>query len=407
MVCGKYRFNRRKICGIYELNNRKADMTWIHQQPDWPNFYWDHDALAVLLGDIRYRQGLLSGRTEKMRHDLQDEAVLETVTDDAVSTSHIEGELLSREDVRSSIARRLGITQSFAKSRSRDIDGIVQVQLDATKNFASPVTQERLFGWQGALFPAGRRLSMVNTGDWRLPGSEPMQVVSGSYGREKVHFEAIQASLVPRNMARLLDWIEHPLKQDPVIRSGVAHLWFLSIHPFDDGNGRLTRALSDLMLCRAESTSRRLYSVSTEIDNRRKHYYEALEQQQRSSLDVTSWLKFYLECVHGALLNADKTLGHIFSRALFWDKATVHGLNDRQKSVLSRFLEPDFQGYLNTSKYAVLAKCSPDTALRDIKDLVSDGLLIQNEAGGRSTSYRTTLETTLAKHQDTGPNPKL
>ncbi len=374
-------------------------MTWIHQQPDWPNFYWDHDALATLLGDIRYRQGLLSGRTEKMRHDLQDEAVLETVTNDAVSTSHIEGELLSRDDVRSSIARRLGIAQSFAKSGSRDIDGIVQVQLDATKNFASPVTQERLFGWHGALFPTGRSgLSIVNTGGWRLPGSEPMQVVSGSYGRETVHFEAIQASLVPRNMARLLDWIERPSKQDPVIRSGVAHLWFLSIHPFDDGNGRTARALSDLLLCRAESTSRRFYSVSTEIDNRRKHYYEALEQQQRSSLDVTSWLKFYLECVHGALLNADKTLGYIFSRALFWDKASVHGLNDRQKIVLNRFLEPDFKGFLNTSKYAVLAKCSPDTALRDIKDLVSGGLLIQNEAGGRSTSYRSTLHTSSEEH---------
>ncbi len=368
-------------------------MTWIHQQPDWPNFYWDHDALAALLGDIRYRQGLLSGRTERMRQDFQDAAVLETATDDAVSTSHIEGELLNREDVRSSIARRLGLTQSFQRKGSRDVDGIVQVQLDATKNFASPVTKERLFGWHGALFPTGRSgLSIVNVGDWRLPGPEPMRVVSGSYGREKVHFEAIPASLVPRNMERLLEWVEYPSKQDPVIRSGVAHLWFLTIHPFDDGNGRSARALSDLMLCRAESTSRRFYSVSTEIDHHRKSYYAALEQQQRSTLDITPWLRFYLECVHGALLSAEHTLGYIFSRALFWDKATAHGLNDRQKSVLNRFLEPEFKGHLNTSKYALLAKCSTDTALRDIKDLVSAGLLIQNESGGRSTSYRVAME---------------
>ena len=364
---------------------------WIHEHKDWTGFTWDADALASKLADIRHRQGRLLGRMEGLGFDLRREASLATLTNDVVKSSAIEGETLNAEEVRSSIARRLGIDIAGLIPASRDVEGIVEMMLDATQNFSKALTKDRLFGWHAALFPTGRSgMHRITVGDWRTPDAGPMQVVSGPMGREKVHFEAPGADRLENEMATFLAWFDQDSDLDPVIKAGIAHLWFVTIHPFEDGNGRIARAIGDMALARADGTPDRFYSLSSQIEGERKSYYDQLESQQRSSPDITAWLEWFLDCLGRAISNAETTLGNVLFKAQLWDKINQNPVNERQRLIINRMLETDFVGHMNTGKYAKLAKCSNDTALRDIQELKARGIFIQNESGGRSTSYRLT-----------------
>lgn len=363
---------------------------WIHEKEDWPNFFWDKGALVRLLADVRYRQGLLLGRMRGLGFELKQEASLKTLTGDVIKSSAIEGEVLNEEEVRSSIARQLGMDQAGLVRVSRDVEGVVEMMLDATRNFSKPLTKERLFGWHGALFPTGRSgIQRIRVGGWRTKATGAMQVVSGPVGRETVHFEAPDANRLGEEMERFLSWFEGDSSDDPVIKAGVAHFWFVTIHPFEDGNGRIARAIGDLALARADGMPDRFYSLSTQIEAERKEYYDQLERRQRGSLDITGWLEWFLSCLGRAVANADLVLGQVLYKADFWKRVLAQDpINERQRKILCRMLEDDFEGHMNTSKYAKMTKCSTDTALRDIRDLKSRGILIQNEGGGRSTSYR-------------------
>ncbi|MBO6666457.1 Fic family protein [Parvibaculum sp.] len=370
-------------------------MTYIHQKGDWPHLIWDGAALASTLAEVRHRQGRLLGRMEALGFDLKQEASLRTLTADVVKSSAIEGEVLEPEEVRSSIARRLGIEVGGLPPASRDVEGIVEVMLDATQRYDAPLTAERLFGWHAALFPTGRSgLNRITVGAWRTEAAGPMQVVSGPFGRERVHFEAPEATRLPREMESFLKWFEQEAKTDPVIKAGVAHFWFVTIHPFEDGNGRIARAIADMALARADQARERFYSMSAQIELERKAYYDQLEGQQRGDTDITPWLDWFLKCLGRAIEQADEMLGSVLYKARVWEQANLKPVNDRQRLVLNRMLD-DFRGHMNTSKYAKLAKCSTDTALRDIRDLLDRGLLVQNEGGGRSTSYRLPKEEDL------------
>jgi len=363
-------------------------MTWIHERDDWPHLRWDQTTLAPKLANVRHRQGRLLGRMEALGFDLKQEASLRTLTADVVKSSAIEGEILEPEEVRSSIARRLGIDVGGLPPASRDVEGIVEMMLDATQHYDAPLNAERLFGWHAALFPTGRSgIHKITVGAWRTEDAGPMQVVSGALGKEKVHFEAPEASRLPREMDAFLSWFEQETRTDPVIKAGIAHLWFVTVHPFEDGNGRIARAIADMALARADQTRERFYSMSSRIESERKSYYEQLERQQRSDTDISPWLDWFLDCLDHAIGQADETLGAVLYKARVWDQANLKPVNERQRLVLNRMLD-DFKGFMNTSKYARLARCSTDTALRDIRDLLDRGLLIQNEGGGRSTSYR-------------------
>ncbi len=362
---------------------------WIHEHQDWPNFIWDAEDLASKLADIRYRQGRLLGRMEKLGFELKREASLSTLTNDVVKSSAIEGENLNLEEVRSSIARRLGIDIARLIPASRDVEGIVEMMLDATQQFSKPLTKDRVFDWHAALFPTGRSgMHKITVGGWRTVEADPMQVVSGPIGKEKVHFEAPTAERLEKEMEAFLAWLAGEDGTDPVIRAGIAHLWFVTIHPFDDGNGRIARAIGDMALARADGTPDRFYSLSSHIEAERKHYYHQLEAQQRATPDITDWLSWFLDCLGRAISNAEATLGNVLFKARLWDAINQKPVNDRQRQVINRMLEDDFEGFMNTSKYAKLAKCSNDTALRDIQDLKERGIFIQNPGGGRSTSYR-------------------
>lgn len=359
---------------------------WLHEHPNWTDFRWDSTALAVKLADIRHRQGRLLGRMEGLGFNLRQEASLTILTSDVIKSSAIEGEHLGQAEVRSSIARRMGMDVAGLVPSSRDVEGIVEVMLDATTHYTQPLTQDRLYGWHAALFPTGRSgMSTIDVGAWR---SGMMQVVSGSTGRETVHFEAPSAARLDHEMGIFLRWFEDNNDIDPVLKAGIAHLWFLTIHPFDDGNGRIGRAVADLALTRAEKTSQRFYSLSTQIESKRKKYYTRLEQQQRGSPDITAWLEWFLDCLGGAISGAETSLAAVLFKAKLWEMINQNPVNDRQRLIINRMLEEDFQGYMNTSKYAKLAHCSNDTALRDIQDLKARAILIQNPSGGRSTSYR-------------------
>lgn len=362
---------------------------WIHEHQDWPDFTWDAEALASKLVDVRHRQGRLLGRMEGLGFELKQEASLGTLTNDVVKSSAIEGENLNPEEVRSSIARRLGIDIAGLVPASRDVEGIVEMMLDATQLFSKPLTKTRLFDWHAALFPTGRSgMHRITVGGWRKNDAGPMQVVSGPIGREKVHFEAPDANRLNTEMKAFLRWFEKQNDIDPVLKAGIAHLWFVTIHPFEDGNGRIARAIGDMALARADNIPDRFYSLSSQIEAERKDYYNQLEQQQRSTPEITGWLEWYLDCLGRAISNADITLGNVLFKARLWDKINQNPVNERQRLIINRMLEDDFKGYMNTSKYAKLAKCSNDTALRDIQDLKARGVLIQNPGGGRSTSYR-------------------
>ena len=363
-------------------------MEWIHERPGWPQLTWDHAALSTSLGAVRHRQGRLFGRMKSLGFELQSEARLETLTTEVVSSSAIEGELLDSEEVRSSVARHLGLETGGRVPAGRDVEGIVEVLLDATREYNRPLDAERLFSWHAALFPTGRSgIRRITVGAWRTDDSGPMQVVSGPMGREHVHFQAPAAQRVPGEMERFLKWFDTDHAVDPVVKAAVAHFRSVTIHPFDDGNGRIARAIADMALARAEDSPDRYYSMSNQIESERSSYYEQLERHQRGTLDITGWIDWFLACLGRSLDGAENTLARVLYRARFWQTAGAYRLNARQRLVLERMLG-DFKGYLNTSKYAKLAKCSNDTALRDIRQLLNCGIIVKNAGGGRSTSYR-------------------
>jgi Fic family protein len=325
---------------------------------------------------------------EALGFDLRAEASLTSLTNEVVKSSAIEEEHLNPEEVRSSIARRLGLDVAGLPRPSREVEGAVQVMLDATRNFDVPLTKARLFDWHAALFPTGRSdMHRITVGAWRTGGAGPMQVVSGPIGRERVHFEAPAAGRLPAEMERFLDWFNGPSETDPVLKAGVAHFWFVTIHPFDDGNGRIARAIADMALSQADETKDRFYSMSSPIEAERKDYYAQLESAQRGSLDITRWLSWFLACLDRAIEDADRILGPVLHKAKLWQRIDRSPVNERQRRVIARMLE-GFEGHLTTSKYAKLAGCSGDTALRDIRELLERGILVRNPGGGRSTSYR-------------------
>ena len=362
--------------------------TYIHQLPDWPRFRWDQEVLAGLLGDIRYRQGRLLGRMESLGFSLRKEAELETLTLDVLKSSEIEGERLPAEQVRSSIARRLGMETAGTPHAQRDVEGVVEMMLDATQNCRKPLSDERLFAWQSALFPTGRNgMRRIIVGAWRNDADGPMQVVSGAIGREEVHSKAPAATLLGREMSGFLSWANCAGgKTDVVLRAALAHLWFVTIHPFDDGNGRIARAIADWALARGERGSQRFYSMSAQILQERNEYYDILERTQKGTLDVTPWMEWFLGCLGRAFDGTETTLAAVLRKVRFWERHAQAAINDRQSVILNRLLD-GFAGNLTTTKWASLAKCSHDTALRDISNLIEQGILEKEAAGGRSTSY--------------------
>jgi Fic family protein len=360
---------------------------YIHEEGDWPRFRWDQDGLANQLAAVRHRQGRLIGRMEGIGFQLREEAVLSTLTQDVLKSSEIEGEILDIDQVRSSLARRLGLDIGALTPADRNVDGVVEMMLDATQNYQAPLTEERLFGWHSALFPTGRSsLRKIRVGQWRDDRSGPMQVVSGPIGRERVHYQAPAAGQLPAEMSQFLKWFNSPATIDPVLKAAEAHLWFVTIHPFDDGNGRIARAIADLALARSEQSPKRFYSMSAQIRLERKDYYDILEQTQQGSLDVTAWMQWFLACLNRAFDGANATLSGVLRKARFWESHSGKSFNARQRNILNRLLD-GFEGKLTSSKWAKITKCSQDTASRDINDLVQRGVLQKDAAGGRSTSY--------------------
>ena len=361
---------------------------YIHQLPDWPKFRWDQEALAAPLADIRHRQGRLLGRMESIGFSLRKEAELETLTLDVLKSSEIEGEELPADQVRSSIARRLGMETAGSTPAERDVEGVVEMMLDATQNFAKPLSDERLFAWHSALFPTGRSgMRKIIVRAWRNDAGGPMQVVSGPVGKEKVHYEAPAAPLLEREMSAFLAWAnDSGDKMDAVLRAALAHLWFVTIHPFDDGNGRVARAIANWALARSENSPQRFYSMSAQIRQERNDYYGILERTQEGTLDVTPWMEWFLGCLGGAFDGTEITLAAVLRKARFWESHAQAAINERQRVILNRLLD-GFTGNLTTTKWAKLAKSSHDTALRDIQDLIEQGILKKDTGGGRSTSY--------------------
>jgi Fic family protein len=360
---------------------------YIHRLPNWPKFIWDQQDLNRQLSAVRHRQGRLIGRMQALGFALREEAVLQTLTEDVLKSSEIEGEILDKDEVRSSIARRLGMEAAALPPADRNVEGVVEMTLDATQKYRDQLTTERLFGWHASLFPMGRSgIRKIIVGAWRDDRLGPMQVVSGPEGRERVHYEAPAAGKLGAEIKSFLDWFNGKDDADPVLKAALAHLWFVTIHPFDDGNGRIARAITDMSLARSEDSPQRFYSMSAQIRLERKTYYDILEAVQKDDLDITPWMEWFLGCLDRAFDGAEKTLAVVFQKAEFWKKHSAAPLNDRQRDVINRLLD-GFDGKLTSSKWASIEKCSADTALRDIADLVARGLLKKNEGGGRSTSY--------------------
>ena len=360
---------------------------YIHELPDWPRFEWDRECLTELLAAVRHRQGRLIGRMEGLGFQLRQEAVLQTLTADVLKSSEIEGEKLDSEQVRSSIARRLGMDIGALKPADRNVEGVVEMMLDATRHYDQPLTAERLFAWHASLFPTARSgMTRIRAGAWRDGSTGPMEVVSGPVGKGRTHFVAPSAARLDAEMKTFLDWFNANAEIDPVLKAGLAHLWFVTIHPFDDGNGRIARAIADMALARSENSPQRFYSMSAQIRQERGAYYDVLERTQKGTMNVTPWMEWFLGCLGRAIDGAQSTLGAVLAKARFWERMQGVPLNDRQRLVLHRLLD-GFEGKLTTSKYAKLAKCSQDTALRDMLPLVERGILVRNPAGGRSTSY--------------------
>ena len=357
---------------------------YIYQHKQWPQFTWNEQEISVILGEVRLLQGKILGQMGAMGFAVKEEALLSTLTLDVLKSSEIEGETLNFEQVRSSIARRLGMEYAGMVHADRDVEGVVEMMMDATQNFNEQLDDERLFGWHAALFPAGRSgINKIEIGCYR---KEEMQVVSGPMGKERIHFQAPAPTVVKQEMRVFLDWFNGETRIDAVIKAAIAHFWFIIIHPFDDGNGRIARTLSDMMLARSEDSSQRFYSLSSQILTEKKVYYQTLQKVQHSTGDITEWLDWFLNCLYRALKTTENTMQRVLQKADFWDKHKNTILNSRQRLMLNKLLD-GFDGKLKTSKWAKMAKCSADTALRDIKDLIEKGILKQEEAGGRSTNY--------------------
>ncbi len=360
---------------------------YIWQRADWPRFRQDPARLTEPLAAARHAQGRLLGRMEALGFDLRSEATLSTLTENVVKTSEIEGEFLAPDRVRSSIAGRLGLDAGGLPASDRDIDGVVDMTLDATRNYAAPLTEERLFSWHAALFPTGRSgMRRIGVGTWRDDADGPMEVVSGPLGRQHVHYTAPPAERLADETAAFLDWFEGARTMDPVLVAGISHLWFVSLHPFDDGNGRIARAIADMALARSDDSPERCYSMSARIRMERNAYYELLESTQRGTLDITKWQVWFLECLARAIENAGATLAAVLHKARFWEVHAAEAFNPRQAKTLNRLLD-GFEGRLTSSKWAKMNGCSQDTANRDIRDLLDRGVLVRGPAGGRSTSY--------------------
>lgn len=360
---------------------------YIYLLDNWPAFKWDSEELMPLLAKVRNAQGQLAGRMESLGFELKKEALLESLSEEVIKSSEIEGEILDSAQVRSSVARRLGMEISGLVESDRNIDGVVEMLLDATQKFDAELTEDRLFGWHSALFPGGRSgMLKIAVGEWRNDSTGPMQVVSGALGKERVHFEAPSSELVPKEMKTFLEWFNNESKLDKLFKSGIAHLWFVTIHPFEDGNGRIGRALTDMMLSKSEKYSQRYYSMSSQIRKERKAYYEILEKTQKEALEITSWMNWFLNCLSKAIESSDLILNKVLFKHDFWKENTSKNLNVRQVKMLNALLD-NFKGKLTTSKWAKLNKCSQDSALRDIQDLISKQILIKEASGGRSTNY--------------------
>lgn len=358
--------------------------TCIHQLSDWPQFRWDADALTSQLAEVRHKQGRLIGKMESLGFPLRTEAVLQTLTMDVLKSSEIEGEILDKDQIRSSIARRLGMDIVGMIPSGRNVDGVVGMMIDATQFYDQPLTKERLLGWHAALFPTGYSgISRIKVGAWR---DGPIQVVSGPIGREWVHFEAPPPERIHDEMANFLEWLNHRDNMDLVLKAFVAHIWFVTIHPFDDGNGRIARAIADMLLARSEKSSQRFYSMSAQIRVERKAYYDILEDAQKSTLDITETIGWFLGCLQRALDGAESMLADVLRKARFWDKYSRLQLNERQRKMMNLLLD-GLEGKLTSTKWSKITKCSQDTASRDINDLIDKGILVKDNGGGRSTSY--------------------
>ena len=361
---------------------------YIHQLPHWPAFRWNHEKISPLLARIRNRQGRLLGRMEALGFNLRAEANLETLILDVQKSSEIEGELLDAEQIRSSLAKRLGMDIAGLPPAERNVEGVVEMLLDATQQYQQPLSAERLFGWHAALFPNGRSgMHTITVAAWRNHKKEdPIQVISGAMGKEKVHFEAPDSDRLEAEMQQFINWFNEDLQMDPVLKAAVAHLWFITLHPFDDGNGRMARAITDLQLARTDESKQRFYSMSAQIRKERKTYYHILEKTQQSSMDITGWVTWFLECLERAVDANSDTLSHVLLKANFWEKHLATAFNPRQHLMLNKLLDR-FEGKLTTSKWAKITKTSSDTALRDIQDLIEKQVLMKETSGGRSTSY--------------------
>ncbi len=360
---------------------------YIHQNKQWPHFTWDKERLINLLAKVRNQQGQLIGKMKSFGFDLQSEAFLETFTLDVLKTTEIEGIILDSNQIRSSIAKRLGIDIAGLPKADRDVEGVVDMMFDATKNYNKKLTKERLFDWHFSLFPTGRvGMNKIIVGDWRDDSTGPMQVVSGALGKEKVHFEAPSSNLIDKEITSFLIWINKNQDLDIVLKAGIAHLWFLTIHPFEDGNGRISRAITDMFLAKSDGVSERFYSMSAQIRKERKAYYQILEKTQKGDLDLTDWLFWFLNCLSNALTESDIILAKVIYKHNFWRENAMRMQNNRQKLLLNKLLD-GFTGKLTSSKWGKIAKCSQDTALRDIQDLIDKGILKKSVGGGRNTNY--------------------
>ena len=358
---------------------------YIHEQDNWPYFKWDNNKVLLKLGETRNQQGKLLGKMETLGFDLQNEAVLNTLTLDVIKSSEIEGEFLEQEQVRSSIARRLGLDIAGSIYSERNVDGIVEMMLDATQRYSVPLTKDRLFDWHAALFPTGRtHLYKITVADWRKEG--PMQVVSGPMGKEKIHYEAPHSERVANEMDDFLYWFENEEGIDLVLKAAIAHLWFVTIHPFDDGNGRITRAITDMLLARSDKSVQRFYSMSAQIKVERKEYYNILEKIQKGNLDITEWILWFFNCLTNAINATESILSKVLYKAEFWKIHSITILNERQQKMINKLLD-GFNGKLTSSKWGKINKCSQDTALRDIQDLIKKNILQKEASGGRSTNY--------------------
>lgn len=360
---------------------------YIHELSQWPRFTWNDEKLSKKLADLRHRQGKLTGRMEGLGFNLRSEATLQTLTLDVLKSSEIEGEVLNHDQVRSSVARRLGMDIGGLVPADRHVEGIVEVMIDATQKYQKDISAKRLYDWHAAMFPAGRSgMHKIVVGKWRNNSEEdPMQVVSGAVGKERVHFEAPPSARLNDEMKGFINWFNSEADIDPVLKAGVAHLWFVTIHPFDDGNGRIARAIADMQLARSDESTQRFYSMSAQIRKERNAYYEILEKTQKGTMDITSWLEWFLACLDRSFTATEETLSNVLTRAKFWERYSETPFNDRQKTMLAKLLD-HFDGNLTTSKWAKMMKCSHDTALRDIQELVDRGVL-KSEGGGRSTAY--------------------